>query len=275
MQASVHRTGRLRREAFTLIELLVVVAIIAILAALLLPVLGRAKERAQITQCLSNLSQIGHAMHMYTADNNGTFPPHASKPWREKRRVVYALAIGGQDALPQHLVVAPATNRPLYFYIRQFGVFRCPADKGMEEPHAVQRGGGSGIWKPTKFEALGCSYCFNSSSIGNSTLQDADGADAIGENLSLKKENWVPDPVRFIMIYEPPATWWENYYHWHYARGPTTVTSGQLTNDNQKFVSPILFVDGHTASYDFTRALKSNPNYPMEPTKDWMWYKPK
>jgi type II secretory pathway pseudopilin PulG len=258
-----------------LIELLVVLAIVGILAALLLPVLGRAKGHAQITQCLSNLHQIGQGMQMYLADNNSTFPPHANKPWGESGRVVYGLALGGQDPLPEHAVVAPATNRPLYSYIQQFGVFRCPADKGMEEPDAVEPGGGSGIWKPTKYETLGCSYCFNSASIGNSTRQAADGADEIGENLSRKKESWVPEHVRFILIYEPPATWWENYYHWHLARGQTTVTPDQITGDGQKFISPILFVDGHSASYDFTHALKDVPLYPMEPTKDWIWYKPK
>ena len=85
----------------------------------------------------------------------------------------------------------------------------------------------------------------------------------------------MPDPSRFIAIYEPPAFWYDNYYHWHYARGPTTITPNQLKDDGQKFISPILFVDGHSASHDFTHALKDDRNYPMESTKDWMWYKPK
>jgi prepilin-type processing-associated H-X9-DG protein len=40
------------------------------------------------------------------------------------------------------------------------------------------------------------------------------------------------------------------------------------------FVSPILFVDGHTAIHNFSRALKTDPYHPYEPTKDWIWYEP-
>jgi prepilin-type N-terminal cleavage/methylation domain-containing protein len=62
------------RAAFTLVELLVVIAIIGILIAILLPVASMVRSRADATQCLSQLRQIGVAMNAYMNDHNGTLP---------------------------------------------------------------------------------------------------------------------------------------------------------------------------------------------------------
>ncbi len=72
----LQRFGRRSGDGFTLIELLVVIAIIAILAALLLPALGKAKYQSQRTACISNIRQQYLAQILYSTDNRQYFPIH-------------------------------------------------------------------------------------------------------------------------------------------------------------------------------------------------------
>lgn len=90
----------MKRKGFTLIELLVVIAIIAILAAILFPVFAKAREKAQQTQCVSNLKQLGMAFQMYYKDF-GKFPPGDN------------CDVGYDRCFP---------------YVKNLKIFACPAD---------------------------------------------------------------------------------------------------------------------------------------------------
>jgi hypothetical protein len=67
------------------------------------------------------------------------------------------------------------------------------------------------------------------------------------------------------------------FQHWHYAPEsdwhtvPNSVDSPKqcLPGDGRKFISPIVFVDSHVAVHDFSRVIRSDPDYAFEPTKDW------
>jgi prepilin-type N-terminal cleavage/methylation domain-containing protein len=62
------------KTAFTLVELLVVIAIVAVIAAILFPVLGAARDKARQAACFSNLMQIGDALNMYLQDYDERLP---------------------------------------------------------------------------------------------------------------------------------------------------------------------------------------------------------
>jgi prepilin-type N-terminal cleavage/methylation domain-containing protein/prepilin-type processing-associated H-X9-DG protein len=112
-------------RAFTLIELLVVIAVIGSLAALLLPVLGRAKESGRGTVCLSNLHQVGLALQLYVQENSNHLPFMRDRSLTTTNEL-------------------PSPDLVLSNYLGNVKVLRCPSDFG------------------NMFETTGSSYSWNS-----------------------------------------------------------------------------------------------------------------
>jgi prepilin-type N-terminal cleavage/methylation domain-containing protein len=103
-------------NGFTLIELLVVIAIIAILAAILFPVFGQAREKARQTGCLSNQKQIGLALMQYVQDYDEKFPDLVA------------------SAIWDLTTWAPATVNGVFYhlapYMKSVGHLKCPSRTG-------------------------------------------------------------------------------------------------------------------------------------------------
>ena len=121
------------RRAFTLIELLVVIAIIAILAALLMPVLYKAKGKAQGALCLNSGKQLMVAMTLYTSENNEFFPPNpddgnkvVGHNWAGGRA-----GQGGADEFNPDVLKDPDRSLLISYIGQNVNLFRCPADKRM------------------------------------------------------------------------------------------------------------------------------------------------
>lgn len=232
---SVIRGKSMRRatQGFSLVELLVAMCILAVLAAIVIPIITKARETAKTSKCLSNMRQIGLGMHTYIEEYNGRFP--AAVPYGSPNY----WGIRGRKTVQELLdnYVSRAVNiQQRQSRFTSVGVFQCPSDSGPPPEYAGTYGiAKTGpVWRST-----GSSYQYYASN-----QQDWDhcsvtipwtslspliatntGAQRVGAALSD-----IPYPSRKAVI--------GDFSYWH---------SGDRTTDNHLAFTNTLFADGHAA----------------------------
>lgn len=114
-------------QAFTLIELLVVVAVIAVLAALLLPTLSRAKLKAQQTTCLNNQRQLQLGWMMYVNDNKDTLPLNTQEqtPYSRNFSTPNSWVVGDTTVSADLSFIERGS---IFRYVLNPGIYHCPSD---------------------------------------------------------------------------------------------------------------------------------------------------
>lgn len=129
-------------SAFTLVELLVVIAVIGILAALLLPALGKAKQRAYTLACLGNLKQLELCVHLYGTDYNDCLVPNNSVASLSSFGLTTAntskglsWCLDGIDGTSAVTQTSPSNivNGLLFPYNSSVAIYHCPADRSTLE----------------------------------------------------------------------------------------------------------------------------------------------
>ena len=198
---------RLGKHGFSATDLLVVLAIISVLAAVVAPMITRARSKARLQQCISNLQQVNRAVLLYAEDNKGTVPLLQSSPqpgswWHYKEKVKGYLGLSG-----------PASPNEK--------VFGCPVDRGYGE-------GGEKIvpFRTSK------KYNYTSYNLNSITLPGV-------PNIAGWQVSAVKDPSHTLLTMEWTA---HGPLSWHRSR--TGKANAPFYNDAESVVG---FVDGHVS----------------------------
>ncbi len=210
------------KRAFTLTELLVVLAVIAILAALILPALNSAKAKGMRTVCMNNLREVNRGLRMYTDDFSDWSPstPATNKSPSLQNMVAFT---GFRKLIKTNLGLKAASSS-------KDRVFGCPADLFYYD---LRLGGDGYIQRGFRDESFSdySSYGFNAGTTNPILAINTPG-------LAGKKVSSVREPAKTVLIAELSSLF---PWSWHESKKPLAVENA-VFNDAKNMMS---FVDGH------------------------------
>lgn len=251
--------NKARQPGFTLIELLVVIAIIAILSALLLPALSKARGRAEGIVCLNNTRQLTLAWQLY-ADEHDSFLPYnlGMNGSSFRTNINWVNNVMTWDLSSDNTNTATLAGASLGPYVNDVtGVYHCPSDRALS---AIQHAAG--------WERRIRSYSMNAM-VGNAGIFSTNGVNVNNPNYKqFFKITQIPRPSEiFVFLDEHPDSIDDGYFlnkdaditHGSYGGSSEWIDLPASYHDHAAAFS---FADGHAALH---RWLKSNTTRPPAP----------
>jgi prepilin-type N-terminal cleavage/methylation domain-containing protein len=258
---SLCRAGR--RRGFTLLELLVVMAVISVLAAILLPVLSRAKARAQAIVCLSNTRQLGVAWQVYAAEHGDGLPYNLGMAGSSLRTPLnWVNNVMTWDLSPDNTNLTTLTDSGLGPFLGNARVFRCPSDDVL-----------SGVQRAAGWRARVRSYSMNAL-VGNAGNFSTNGYNINDPDYTqFFKLTQIPRPADiFVFLDEHPDSIDDGYFVERVAAESYSDDAGGWTDPPKQWLdlpatyhdraTAMSFADGHSALHRWTQPGTYRPPLP-------------